>query len=173
MTKMFAGVLVILVAACSPAREEPAKQVEASGKSKVAITEVPGDVMAAANAAGPGFTAKEAEQETRDGRRYFDIEGVLADGSEIEFDIMESEGRWQVVETQRDIAFDIAPAPVRNAVKAQDARFAPGRVIESTQNDGVVIYELYGPKGGDPQGQKVEVKWNGREAEILTEEWAH
>jgi hypothetical protein len=173
MTRMLVSVLAIAVAACGQASEQPGKQIDTSGKSAVEIAQVPAEVMAAAQAARPGFTAKEAERETREGRRYFDIEGVLTDGSEIEFDIMESEGRWQVVETQRDIAFDGAPLPVRDAVRAQEARFVPDRVIESTQNDGVIIYELYGPKDGDPQGRKVEVKWDGREARILTEEWAH
>ena len=152
---------------------ESPNKVETTGKRPVPIAQVPADVLAAAAAARAGFTPKEAESETRDGRDYFDIGGTLADGSEIEFDIMNEGGRWRVVESQRDIAFAAVPAGVRDAVKAADATFAPGRVIESTQQDGVVIYELYGPAGGDPQGRKVEVKWDGGKAEILTREWAH
>ncbi|WP_121119429.1 hypothetical protein, partial [Croceibacterium ferulae] len=117
-----------------------------------------------------GFTAAEAQAETRDGRRYYDVEGTLPDGTEIEFDIMEEDGVWRVVETQRDIAFADAPDEVR---AAHTAGFAPGRVIESTQADGLVIYELFGEAGGDPEGRKVEVKWDGHRAEVLGEEWAH
>ena len=152
--------------------EAPAdgSKVATSGKSDVPLAQVPAEVLAAAAAARPGFTASEAESETREGRRYFDIEGKLADGSEIEFDIMEEGGKWRVVETQRDIEFAAAPEPVRAAHKAG---FTPNRVIESTQADGLVIYELFGEAGGDPQGRKVEIKWDGRKAELLDKEWAH
>jgi hypothetical protein len=44
---------------------------------------------------------------------------------------------------------------------------APTRVIESVQADGLVIFELH-------QGErKIEVKWDGRRAEVLAREWAH
>jgi hypothetical protein len=147
--------------------------VATSGKTDVPIGQVPAEVLAAAQAARPGFVPAEAEAETREGRRYFDIGGKLADGSEVEFDIMEENGRWSVVETQRDIAFSSAPESVRQAAASHDSKFAPTRVIESVQSDGVTIYELFGPADGDPQGQKVEVKLSGGKAEILTKEWAH
>ncbi len=79
-----------------------------------------------------------------------------------------------MVETQRDIAFASAPEPVRAASANADAKFAPARVIESRQADGLVIYELFGPApkiGGEPR--KVEIKFDGKTAELLTEEWAH
>jgi hypothetical protein len=151
---------------------EPAK-VAASGKSKVALDQVPAEVLQAATKAREGVTLTEAESETREGRQYFDVAGTLPDGSEIEFDIMEENGSWRVVETQRDIPFAELPAPVRAASAAADGKFAPSRVIESAQQDGVVIYELFGPAKGDPQGRKVEIKWDGRKAELLTKEWAH
>jgi hypothetical protein len=46
-------------------------------------------------------------------------------------------------------------------------------VIESRQNDGIVIHELFGPAPEGQEGRKVEVKYNGEQAELLTEEWAH
>ena len=165
---------------CAPAGDEAnanqqanANQVATSGKEDVPLAQVPAEVLAAAQAARPGFTPAEAERETRDGRHYFDIGGTLPDGSEVEFDIIEEGGRWRVVETQRDIAFASAPAPVRQAAAVHDAGFAPTRVIESVQQDGLVIYELFGPQGGDPQGRKLEVKWDGTRAEVLAQEWAH
>ena len=152
---------------------ETANRVATTGKVDVPLAQVPAEVLAAAQAARPGFTPAEAERETRDGRHYFDIGGTLADGSEVEFDIMEEGGRWRVVETQRDIELAAAPAPVRRAAAARDAGFAPTRIIESVQQDGLVIYELFGPQGTDPQGRKLEIKWDGTRAEVLTRELAH
>ena len=151
--------------ASAPAAQS--NRVAASGKVEVALTDVPAAVLAAARAARPGFVPAEAESETREGRLYYDIEGRMPDGAQIEFDIMEQEGRWRVVETQRDIAFAAAPALVRATALAHDPALAPTRVIESVQADGLVIFELY-------QGErKIEVKWDGRRAEVLAREWAH
>lgn len=144
--------------------ESAANKVATSGKSDVPLAEVPPQVLAAATSAQPGFAATEAEAETRDGRRYFDVAGKLADGSEVEFDIMEEGGSWRVVETQRDIQLAAAPEAVRKAA----GRFPAERVIESRQADGLVIYELY-----DAQQRKLEIKWDGKGAEVLTKEWAH
>ncbi len=173
--KMLLPLALLGLAACGgeAAPGEAVEKVETSGKRDVALADVPQEVLAAAAAEQPGFTPAEAEAETREGRRYFDIEGKLADGSEIEFDIMEEGGRWRVVETQRDIDFSAAPAAVREASAAADATLQPTRVIESRQQDGVVIYELYAAANGDPQERKLEVKWDGRKAETLTQEWAH
>jgi hypothetical protein len=142
-------------------------RVDASGKVDVPLAQVPAEVMAAARAARPGFVPAEAESETRHGRLYYDIEGRLADGTQIEFDIMQENGRWRVVETQRDLAFTAVPAAVRAAALARDAALVPTRVIESAQADGLVIFEIY-------QGErKLEVRWDGREAAVLDREWAH
>lgn len=150
-----------------------AAKVATSGKTDVPLGQVPAEVLKAAADAQAGFTASEAQSETREGRRYFDVGGKLQDGSEIEFDIMEEGGRWRVVETQRDIAFSAAPAAVRQASAAHDAALVPSRVIESRQADGLVLYELYAAANGDPQGRKVEVRYDGQKAEVLKQEWAH
>ena len=163
--------LALLLAAC--AAEGEGTQVSTSGKTEVPLAQVPAEVLAAAQAARPGFTPAEAESETRDGRSYYDVGGTLADGSEVEFDIMQEGGTWRVVETQRDIAFAAAPEPVRAAAIAKEAGLQPSRVIESVQQDGLTIYELYAAQGSDPQGRKLEVKWDGKAAELLTQEWAH
>ena len=169
--KTFALPLALALAAC--AAEGEGNKVATSGKTEVPLAEVPAQVLAAARGARAGFTPAEAEAETRDGRRYFDIGGTLADGSEVEFDIMEEGGAWRVVETQRDIAFAAAPEAVRAAARAKEPGLEPSRVIESVQQDGLTIYELYAAQGADPQGRKLEVKWDGTNAERLTEEWAH
>jgi hypothetical protein len=166
-----------MFAACTSETPQsvPAESVKVAttGKTAVPLAQVPVEVIAAANATQVGFRATEAQAETRDGRRYFDIEGTQADGSEIEFDIMEENGSWKVVETQRDIAFSAAPPAVRRASAAHDAALVPTRVIESKQADGLVLYELYAQAGTDPQGRKVEIKWDGAKAEVLGREWAH
>jgi hypothetical protein len=141
-----------------------ANKVVTSGKRDVPLAQVPPDVLAAATASQPGFVPAEAQAETRDGREYFDVGGRLADGSEVEFDIVKQDDRWLVVETQRDIALASAPSAVRSAA----GDFPAARVIESRQSDGLVIYELY-----DSQQRKLEIKWDGRSAEKLTAEWAH
>jgi hypothetical protein len=176
MRKLAVPALACLLASCAAETSSPtgaSAKVETSGKSELAITDLPAQVLAAAQDARPGFTATEAEAETREGRHYFDVGGTLADGTEVEFDIMEENGRWRVVETQRDIAYAAAPQAIRDAAAKADAAFAPTRVIESTQENGIVIYELFGPASGDPQGRKLEVKWDGKSAEMLTREWAH
>ena len=170
--------LSALAAACNQQEEGaggnvPAATVTTSGKSEVAIADIPPAVLAAVKQAQPDLSVSSAEAEMRDGRSYFDIGGTLADGSEIEFDVMKDGEGWRVVETQRDIAFGAAPEPVRSALQAHDAAFKPTRIIESRQEDGVVIFEFFAVKGSDPQGRKAEVKWEGGKASILDEEWAH
>lgn len=168
--KLLVAAMVCALAGCAPA--EPV-QVATSGKIAVALADLPAEVVAAAVALRPTFTPAEAERETRDGRHYFDVGGTLADGSEIEFDIMRESGRWRVVEIQRDLLIGGIPDAVRDAARRHDAGFVPTRIIESDQTDGIVIYELFGLKSGDPQGRKVEIKWDGKRAEILKREWAH
>lgn len=175
MSRAYLILLLSAVAACSGPSETPSDSatVTTSGKRDVPVADVPAEVLAAANAERDGLTVREAEAETRDGRSYYDIGGTLSDGTEIEFDIVQEGGQWRVVETQRDIGLAETPRPVREALAGHDAAFAPTRIIESVQADGVVIYELYGAEGSDPQGRKVEVKWDGESAELLTQEWKH
>ena len=90
MTLVFAS--VVLAAGAHQAGAQDGK-VATSGKSDVPLGDVPAAVLDAAKAASPGFTPLEAEAESREGRRYFDVEGSLPDGSEIEFDMMEEGGR--------------------------------------------------------------------------------
>lgn len=177
MVRVIPLCFAMLTAACGsqPAADDvtSAEPVQTSNKQMVPVAEVPREVTSVALGRVPDLKLASAESETRDGRRYFDIGGTTADGAEIELDIMEEGGRWRVVETQRDIAYSDAPEAIREAARRHDVSFAPTRVIESKQEDGLVIYELYGPVGSDRQGRKVEVKWDGREASVLTQEWVH
>jgi hypothetical protein len=169
---------ILLCAACAPSADEArapeqAEKVKTTGKEPTDLKTVPAEVLAAARAAQPDMSFTEAEAETRDGRNYYDVAGRLPDGSEIELDLLQEPSGWTVVETQRDIGFEAAPEPVRAASAKADASFKPARVIESRQNDGIVIYELFGPAPAGGEGRKVEIKYDGRKAELLTKEWAH
>ncbi len=133
----------------------------------VAAADLPPAVLAVVIKAAPGLKVTEAELKEREDRRYFDVEGVLPNGAEIEFDLLEKNGAWEIVETQRDIAWADAPAAVRTAAgKAQ-----PVRVIESTQNDGMVIYELFA--AGQPKTPALEVSLKDGVAKVLAETWPH
>ena len=152
---------------------EQAGTVQSSGKVGTALGDVPPEVIAAAMASQPDLRLESAEAETRDGRRYFDLAGTKPDGSEVELDIVQEDGRWRVVEIQRDVKFTTVPEPVQKAAHQADPSISPSRVIESKQEDGVIIYEIYSPQGGDAQGRKLEVRWDGSQASVLTQEWAH
>jgi len=137
----------------------------------VAAADLPPAVAAVVKAAAPGLVIKEAELKERENRRYFDVEGVLPDGAEIEFDLLEKDGRWEIVETQRDVAWVSVPQAVRDAATKAAQAVAPVRVIESTQNDGQVIYELFA--AGQPKTPALEVSWKDGVAKVLAEAWPH
>jgi hypothetical protein len=137
----------------------------------VAAADLPRAVVAVVSAAAPGLRIKEAELKEREGRRYYDVEGLLPDGAEIEFDLLERKGAWVIVETQRDIAWMAAPQAVRDAAAKAAAKVDPVRVIESTQNDGQVIYELFA--AGQPKAPALEVSWKRGVAKVLSEAWPH
>ena len=147
-------------------------KVDASGKEATDIGAVPAEVLAAAHAAMPELSISEAEYETRDGNEYYDVGGTLPDGSEWELDMTKVDGRWTVVEKQRDIEMDLVPERVSGALETKLPEWHPHRIIESDQGDGVIIYEFYGK---DEAGEvtKVEIKWAEGHAELLVDEWLH
>ena len=137
----------------------------------IAAADVPPDVAAVVHKAAPGLRILEAELKEREDRRYFDVEGVLPGGAEIEFDLLEKNGRWEIVETQRDIAWSDAPHVVRTVAHGAAHKVEPVRVIESTQNDGMVIYELFAP--GQPKAPALEVSLKDGQVKVLAEAWPH
>jgi hypothetical protein len=160
MSKPHLPLLALILLAAGPAAAQ-----------KTAAAELPPEVAAAVRAAEPRMTIAEAELKERDGRRYYDVEGTLPGGAEIELDLLQTPGGWQVVEIQRDIAWSETPGPVRAAAAAPTKGVAPARVIESRQTDGTVIYELFAP--GQPKDPAVEVAWRDGAAKVLTERWPH
>lgn len=137
----------------------------------VAASAVPAEVLAVVKAAQPSMTIQEAELKEREGRRYYDVEGTLPGGAEIELDLLETPKGWEVVETQRDLPWGDAPHPVHAAAAAPTKGVAPARVIESRQIDGMIIYELFAP--GQPKSPAVEISWKDGVAKVLTETWPH
>lgn len=167
--RIVAMLAVVAMAACAPA---PAQVEAPDAIDEVAIADLPADVRAAAEAALPGFVVQEAERKERDGRVYFDLEGVRADGAEAELDLLQTADGWRVVEIQRDVAWSDAPEAVRTAAAAAPGAFTPVRVIESTQSeDGAVIYELFAE--GRPEAPSMEVRFVGGEARVMTEANPH
>jgi hypothetical protein len=137
----------------------------------LSASQIPADVLGVAQMAVPGFVAGEAQRKERDGRVYFDVEGVRADGAEVELDILMTAQGPQVVEIQRDLGWQDVPEAVRAATGAAKADFVPVRVIESVQTDGAVIYELF--RAGKPADPALEVRLAGGVAEVLAERWEH
>lgn len=129
---------------------------------EIAAADLPPGVRAAVLAKVPGMTIAEAERKARGGMVFYDVEGTRPDGSPVELDLIEEAGRYRVVEMQRDIAWAKAPAAVRAATGAAADAFTPARVIESTQEDGTIVYELFAPGKADEPA--AEVNWKDGKA---------
>lgn len=148
------------------------RKVEASGKETTGLEAVPEAVLAVAREARPDLNIAEAEYETRGGNEYYDVGGKLPDGSKLELDMTLQDGAWTVVEVQRDIGIELAPAAVRDALSGHAAGWTPDRIIESDQGDGVIVYEFFGP-GDTDEPLKIEIKFEDDTAEVLVDEWLH
>ena len=125
---------------------------------EIAAADLPPGVRAAVLAKAPGMTIAEAERKARGGMVFYDVEGTRPDGSPVELDLIEEAGKYRVVEMQRDIAWADAPAPGRAAAGAAADACTPARVIESTQDDGTIVYELFAPGKADEPAAEVDWK---------------
>lgn len=148
----------------------------ASSANDVVITEIapaalPASVVDAIAAERPGFTIEEVQKKVRDGRTYYDVEGEVADGSELEFDVLMDGDAAEIVEIQRDLEWDTVPAEVRTVALDASGGAVPVRTIESTQTDGAVIYEFFA--SGQPADPAWEVRVHAGEVELLDERWMH
>lgn len=159
-----AATVLGFVAACEDAPAS-ASDVEVT---EIALADVPADVRVLAEGAAEGFVIHEVQKKVRDGRTYYDVEGELPDGSEIEFDILITETGPEIVETQRDLDWADVPEQVRAAAPGVD----PARVIESTQTDGTIIYELFAPGSPADPAMEISLGTDGAVA-VLEERWPH
>ena len=186
MHSLFASFSLCLagaIAACSPTSDSGNE--DGNGESSALLGDAPetvsssirGDaipegIRAAAEARIPGMTIDEVEKKEREGNTFFDVEGARPDGSEVELDMLQGEdGSFTVVEVQRDLDWSDVPENARAAADNVEGMFTPVRVIESIQNDGTVIYELFAD--GKPEAPSAEVSVKDGEAEMLTERWEY
>lgn len=133
--------------------------------------ELPPALIAQVLAASPGLTITGAERKEREDRIYFDVAGQRPDGAEIELDVQQIDGRFDIVEIQRDLAFEEMPKPVRALTASALGQARPERIIESVQKDGIAIFELFAP--GQPAEPSAEIRFADGEAQFLTERWPH
>lgn len=154
----------------APETTAPEKSVLAEGPpaeiSSIAAVDLPAGVRDAVLARVPGMAIAEAERKERGGKIFFDVEGTRPDGTPVELDLIEEAGKYRVVEMQRDIAWSSAPTPVRAAAAAASDAFQPARVIESTQEDGTIVYELFA--AGKTDEPAAEVNWKDGKAVLRT-----
>jgi hypothetical protein len=151
--------------------DQPPERVHATGKKTQDLANVPAEVTAVAIAARPKLQVIEVQHEQRNGNDYYDVAGTL-DGAEVELDITRIDGRWTVVEIQRDITAAEVPPKAADALAKAHPAFSARRIIESDQGNGIVIYEFFGA-AGNGEDRKIEVKIERGEAEVLTAEWVH
>ncbi|MEO9599374.1 hypothetical protein [Parasphingorhabdus sp.] len=160
------------LAACSPSEQDAGESAILDAGPEATITkvdDVPEAVRSTALSKIPGMVILEAERKERDGMVFYDVEGTRPDGSEVELDMLEENDGYVVVEVQRDIAWTDVPEDARAA--APSGLFAPVRVIESVQQDGTIIYELF--EDGNPKEPSAEIAVKDGKAEMLTERWKY
>ena len=152
--------------------ETPAKKFPA-GVSEIALSDVPEDVSEMVTTAYPNFTIKEVLKKDRDGKTYFDVEGELTGGSEIEFDVLMTDAVPGIVEIQRDIRWVFTPQSARDLVdEANTENLEIVRVIESVQTaDNSIIYEIF--VADHPTAPSFEVQIKDEVATLLAERAVH
>lgn len=142
--------------------------------TEIPLQEVPASVSAVVKAQSAEFKMVEVLRKGRDGRIYYDVEGKLPNGDEIEFDVLMTKDGPKVVEIQRDILWRATPGPVRKTVaKANTEKQKVVRVIESKQADtDIIIYEIF--IAGYPAKPRFEVSVDGDgPAKRLETPWKH
>jgi len=162
-------ILVFSVSACQTGIPEIKPGASLHSKETVEISKVPMSVLSEIKKAHPDFRPLEAEKELKHGNTYYDIEGLDANGNEIEFDmLLLDDSSWRIAEIQRDLNVNQVPKPVLNVFKQRVPTLSPTRIIESDQGDGVIVYEFF-TKENDKE-LKHEVKLM---VEFLEKEWVH
>jgi hypothetical protein len=159
----------VLITACAAILAGTGARAET--ETSVAVAELPPGVTSAVQAAIPGMTLTGATRKDRDERIYYDVEGLRPDGTVVELDLLAEKDGFRVVEIQRDLKWNEVPASVREAALAAKAGTEPVRVIESKEDDGSVIYELFA--AGKPEKPSLEVRVASGKVTVLAEAWPH
>ena len=139
--------------------------------TEVAVADLPETVASLIAEARSDFQPLEIEKKVREGRTYYDIEGEVGDGSELEFDVLMTDAGPEIVEIQRDLAFGDIPQTVRDLALQTSDGAEPARIIESVQTDGAIIYEFFAD--GQPSDPAYEIRMEGGVPTLLDERWVH
>ena len=168
---IFTGLFSAAIIGCSGA-ETPASQSD--DIVEVPLNEVPQNISDVVAAMSPDFKMAEVLKKRREGRTYFDVEGELPNGEEIEFDVLMTDAGPKIVEIQRDIAWTAVPKSARKLVRAANTEKQKiVRVIESQQADtDMIIYEIF--VEGYPSKPRFEASiTGGAPAKLLDTPWKH
>ena len=169
----------LTLAACGKAQDTavdtaptPAPAAPVTTSTATSSEALPAEVRAVVLASRPTMTITDATLKEREGRRYYDVEGTLPGGEEIELDLLQEADGWKVVEIQRDLPWVDVPLSVKTVADGARKGFVPVRVIESVQAEGgETIYELFAE--GQPATPALEVMVKDGKAEVLKEVWPH
>lgn len=165
------GLFACILIGCSAA---DAPQSSVDDVVKIQLTDVPTNITDVVMSMSPGFKMVEVLKKRREGRVYYDVEGELPNGEEIEFDVLMTAHGPKVVEIQRDILWAAVPQSARDVVaKANSDNLDIVRVIESKQADAdIIIYEIFVAK--KPARPRFEVSVSsGAPAKLLDTPWEH
>lgn len=174
MKRILVTGLVFALSACVHHYNEtvPEAQVGPDLVTEIALVDVPSSVSDLVAQSNPNFVVSEVLKKERGERIYYDVEGELPNGDEIEFDVLMGPSGPEIVEIQRDIKWKDVPNAGRKLVDAaNEGKAEVSRVIESTQTNGAIIYEVFiQGYGSDPS---FEIYSNAGEFKLLSTRWEH
>jgi len=138
LSSVFACMLIACRAVDTP-------QPQTDDTIEVSLKDVPKNVSKVVMAQSPDFKMVEVLKKRRSDRIYYDVEGELPNGDEIEFDVLITENGPKIVEIQRDIAWTVTPQSVQDVVgEANSDNLDVVRIIESKQvGSDTIIYEIF------------------------------
>ena len=172
MTKLISIPLIAMFCALSSCSQSEAPRSNAAITTEIALSDVPQSVSDVVMAARGDFEMAEVLKKVRDGRTYYDVEGEVSGGIEIEFDVLMTEHGPKIVEIQRDLVWNDVPQKARNVVDvANTGNLEIVRVIESVQTDDSIIYEVF--VAGHSDGPRFEVQTKDAQVKLLPERWKH
>lgn len=159
MKRWIAALFVAMATACSPPAEQP---MPIEGGPQAA--EAPAEVLSVITAQDAGFVVRDAVEDASTGARMYVVNGASG-GADVSYRLMHANEGWQIVQSQRDIAWGDAPASVRDVVAALPAAIVPSRTVEVREPgaDGV-IYDLY---SGEPESLVMTVREADGQAAIM------
>jgi len=149
-----------------------APRASADEVTEIELADVPQSVQTLVLSARDGFEMVEVLKKVRGDRTYYDVEGELPSGDEIEFDVLMTAAGPEIVEIQRDILWSQVPQDARAVVQgANKDALEIARIIESIQTDESIIYEIF--VAGHKSDPRFEVQVKNGVSKLLTSRWEH